>query len=79
MARPSQPHLLDSGDARHRAHHFLGLRDQAGVDTIQQAAPNVAGGAPQQNADGDSDDQPDDRVGQQEAEPDTDYAQYDRQ
>jgi hypothetical protein len=32
---PSQPHLLNVGDASNRTHRFFRLCDQAGVNTIQ--------------------------------------------
>ncbi len=75
---PTQPHVLDAGDARHRTHHVLGLRHQTRVNAIQHAPPDSAGGAPQQNKDGDADYQPDDRIGQREAEPDPDDSENDR-
>ena len=73
---PAQPHIFDAGDARHRTHRFLGLRHQTRVNAVQQSAPDITGGAPQQNKDGDADD---DRIGRREAEPDSDHSENDRQ
>src|SRR5512133_3772176 len=37
---PTQPHILYTGNAWHRTHRLLGLLHQAGVDPVQQTAPD---------------------------------------
>jgi len=67
---PSHSDAADADDSGLCGQRRFGSVHEGGVHAVHQSAEYVAGGDPQDGKDGDRDDQPDDRVGQREAEGD---------
>ena len=70
VADPAHLHAADLGDAGFGGQRGFGGVDEGGVHAVHEAAEDVAHGGAQDGQDGDGDEQPDDGVGQREAQGD---------
>ena len=67
VADPTDTQLLDLPHARHVRDDGFGLFNKGGVDGVHEPREDLSGSRAQDPEDGDSDDQPDDRIGQPDA------------
>ena len=70
VSDPAHLHAAHPGDAGFGGQRGFGGVDEFGVDAVHEAAEHVAHGGAQDGEDGDGDEQPDDGVGQREAQRD---------
>jgi len=68
VPQPTEPDLLDGGHLLDVPERVLHAVDEFGFDAVHQAPADRADGADEQHHDHRGDEQPDDRVGQGEAE-----------
>ena len=68
VADPAHPHAVHRPHSRWPASAASAVSTSVGIDAVDQATEYVAHGRPQHGEDGHGDDQPDDRVGEREAQ-----------